>query len=112
MERVKGVDFLIPEGEMVVGDGDSRLKEELDKLRSSGVAQVVVDFSKVPYIDSSVLGQLVHGYTLLKSEGGGLKLLNPCRRITDLLTITRLITVFEIFKSREEALASYRPTAS
>ncbi|MEE8585476.1 MAG: STAS domain-containing protein [Acidobacteriota bacterium] len=99
--------FIIPEGELLAGQGDSELKEELDRLRIEGKKRVVVDFSQVPYIDSSILGQLVHGYSVLKKEGGGLKLLSPSKRIIDVLTLTRLITVFEIFQNRDEAIASW-----
>lgn len=99
--------FIIPEGELLAGQGDSELKEELERLRAEGGKRVVVDFSSVPYIDSSILGQLVHGYSVLKKEGGGLKLLNPSKRILDVLNLTRLITVFEIFENRDEAIASW-----
>ncbi len=108
MESLDGVFFLTPEGELLAGQGDVELKEELEKLREAGHLRVVVDFSSVPYIDSSILGQLVHGYSVLKKQGGGLKLLNPCKRIVDVLSLTRLITVFEIFNTREEAVASWK----
>ncbi len=107
VERHDDVHVITPEGEMVTGDADVRLKEAFDKILRGGGARVVVDFSTVPYIDSSVLGQLVHGYSLLKKRGGGLKLLNPPRRILDLLSLTRLITIFEIFQDRAEALKSW-----
>lgn len=107
VEHRDGVHFIIPEGEMITGEADIRLKEELDKLLRTGDFRVVVDFTSVPYIDSSVLGQLVHGYSMMKKQGGALKLLNPSQRILDLLSLTRLITIFEIFQSSEEALASW-----
>lgn len=108
VEEADGVHFIVPEGEMVTGDGDVRLKAEFEKLISGGHFRVVLDFSEVPYIDSSVLGQLVHGYSLLKKNGGSLKFVSPTRRILDLLTLTRLITVFEIYSTRAEAAASWK----
>ncbi len=92
---------------MVTGEGEQRFKDELNRASAAGELRVVVDLSEVPYIDSSVLGQLVHGFTLLKKEGGALKLVNPSRRVMDLLKLTRLITIFDVFKSREEAIASW-----
>jgi anti-sigma B factor antagonist len=109
VEEEGGVCFIIAEGQLLAGEGDSRLKQELDQLRGEGKFRVVVDFSKVPYIDSSVLGQLVHGYSTLKKEGGGLKLLKPSKRIIDLLSLTRLITVFEIYQNRQDAVDSWKP---
>jgi len=111
VERDGNVYFIIPQGQMLAGEGDIRLKQELDRLRGEGNRRIAIDFSGVPYIDSSVLGQLVHGYSLLKKEGGGLKLLNPPKRIIDLLSLTRLITVFEIYPSRQGILDSWK-TAS
>ncbi len=107
VEEEAGVCFILPEGQLLAGDGDIGLKRELDRLRSEGKREIAIDFSQVPYIDSSVLGQLVHGYSLLKKEGGALKLLRPSKRIIDLLTLTRLITIFEIYQTRQEVLQSF-----
>jgi anti-sigma B factor antagonist len=111
VEREGDIFFIVPQGQMLAGEGDIRLKQELDRLRTEGHRRVAVDFSGVPYIDSSVLGQLVHGYSTLKKEGGGLKLLNPPKRIIDLLSLTRLITVFEIYQSRQGVLESWQSRA-
>ncbi|MDA2923519.1 STAS domain-containing protein [Acidobacteria bacterium AH-259-L09] len=108
VEDQEGVFFIIPSGELSTGEGDKRLRQELDRLQRAGNTKVVIDLSDVPYIDSSVLGQLVYGHSVLKKEGGGLKLLNPSKRIMDLLSLTRLISVFEISQSREEALAGWK----
>ena len=93
---------------MGAGSGDTRFREELDRLIQEGRKRVVVDFSKVPYIDSSVLGHLVHGYVTLKKRGGNLRLLSPSKRILDLLSLTRLITIFEIYESRKGVLDSWK----
>jgi anti-sigma B factor antagonist len=107
VEEEGGVCFITPEGQMLAGEGDVRLKQELDRLRSQGKVRVVVDLAAVPYIDSSVLGQLAHGFSLLKKEGGALKLVNPSKRVTDLLSLTRLISVFQIYRSRQEAVDAW-----
>lgn len=108
VEEEGGVYFVVPEGKMGAGSGDTRFREELDRLIQEGRKRVVVDFSKVPYIDSSVLGHLVHGYVTLKKRGGNLRLLSPSKRILDLLSLTRLITIFEIYESRKGVLDSWK----
>ena len=79
----------------------------LVRLIEEGHYKVAVDFSRVPYIDSSVLGQLLHGYAQLQQLGGTLKILGLSKRIQGLLELTRLITVFEVFSDREELLNSW-----
>lgn len=107
VEREGDIYFIVPEGELLAGQGDDRLRDELDRLHSQGSTKVVIDFSKVPYIDSSILGQMVHGYSMFKKAGGDLKLLNPSKRIIDVLSLTRLITVFEVYKNRQQILESW-----
>ena len=106
-EEEKGIQVLILKGEMVTGEGDVRLREEVERLFNEGCLRIVVDFSQVPYIDSSVLGQLVYGYSLMRENGGNLKILSPSPRIKDLLDVTRLATVFDIFTDRTEAVESW-----
>lgn len=112
VEQRDGVYFIVAEGELVTGEADAWLKLEFEKLLRNGATRVVFDCTEVSYIDSSVLGQLVHGYSLMKKRGGALKLLNPSRRVLDLLSLTRLITVFEIFKSADEAISSWKAQSS
>jgi len=107
IEQQGDIHFLVPEGQMLAGEGDVRLKQELDRLRAQGMKRIAIDLTAVPYIDSSVLGQLVHGYSQLKKEGGSLKLLNPPKRILDLLSLTRLLSIFEIYKSRQDLIDSW-----
>lgn len=106
-EEQDGIYFIVPQGELLAGQGDAELKAEMDRLIGEGQRKVVVDFSDVPYIDSSILGQLVHGYSILKKEGGALKLLNPSKRIIDVLNLTRLISVFEVYEDRNQVISSF-----
>ena len=107
VEQSDGIQFIVPVGQMVAGDGDVQLREAFDALLSSGVDRIAIDFSQVPNIDSSVLGQLVHGYARLKENGSTLKLLEPTRKIQALLELTRLISVFEVFTDRETLIQSW-----
>ena len=107
IERQKEIFLLTASGELVAGEGDERIRQELDRVHESGNTRVILDLSDVSYLDSSVLGQLIHGHSVLGKAGGGLRLVNPSQRVTDLLKLTQLITIFEIYPSREEALAGW-----
>jgi anti-sigma B factor antagonist len=66
-----------------------------------------MNLAGINYIDSTGLGELVSGYRLIKSEGGELKLLNLNKKVTDLLQITKLYTVFDIHSQEAQAVASF-----
>lgn len=103
VEKEGNVAFIIPPGEWVAGDdGETGFQEAIASLQKEGTIRVVVDLSGVNYMDSSALGQLVHGYSILKKGGGSLKLLKPSKRIIDLLSVTRLLAVFEVYQSRSD----------
>jgi anti-sigma B factor antagonist len=69
--------------------------------------RILLNLADVPYIDSAGLGEVVRTYTTVSRQGGQLKLVNLTKRITDLLMITKLLTVFETFDEEQEALQSY-----
>ena len=71
----------------------------------------MLNLADVPYIDSAGLGEIVRTYTTVSRQGGSLKLLNLTKRITDLLSITKLLTVFETFDSENEAVQSFSASA-
>ena len=79
----------------------------INSLIGQGRKKLLLNLEAVPYIDSAGLGEVVRAYTTVSRQGGKLKLLNLTKRIEDLLTITKLITVFEVFESEEEAVKSY-----
>ena len=62
----------------------------------------------MPYVDSAGLGEIVRTYTTVSRKGGKLKLLNLTKKIQDLLSITKLLTVFETYESEDEAVRSYQ----
>jgi anti-sigma B factor antagonist len=94
-------------GKILLGEGDVQLREAIQNQLQKGVRKLVLNLSDVPYMDSAGLGEIVRCYTTVSREGGKLKLLNATSRIKDLLTITKLITVFEHFESEEEAVRSF-----
>jgi len=94
-------------GKVTLGEGDEVLKDKINSLILQGHKQMLLNLADVPYIDSAGLGEIVRTYTTVSRQGGQLKLVNLTKRITDLLMITKLLTVFETFDSEQEALKSF-----
>jgi anti-sigma B factor antagonist len=107
-ERRSGdVTILDVEGKILLGEGDVQLRHKFVELIERGENKLVLNLANVPYMDSGGLGEIVRNYSTTMSNGGKLKLLNATKRINDLLTITKLITVFEIFDDEAAAVASF-----
>ena len=94
-------------GKITLGEGDELLKDKVNSLVNQGHRKILLNLGGVPYIDSAGLGEVVRTYTTVSRQGGSLKLLNLTKRITDLLSITKLLTVFETFDSESEAIQSF-----
>lgn len=94
-------------GKLTIGDGAQLLKDKTESLVFQGRKQVIVNLAEVPYIDSGGLGQLVASYTSLTKAGGRLTLLGVNTKNHDLLSITRLVSVFETFDTERAAIESY-----
>jgi anti-sigma B factor antagonist len=108
-ERVIGdVTILDLKGKMTLGEGDELLKDKINSLIHQGQKKLLLNLEGVPYIDSAGLGEIVRTYTTVSRQGGNLKLVNLTKRITDLLSITKLLTVFETFDTEPEALKSFQ----
>ena len=111
-ERVVGdVVVLDLKGKITLGEGDELLKDKVNSLVNQGYKKIVLNLGGVPYIDSAGLGEVVRTYTTVSRQGGSLKLLNLTKRITDLLSITKLLTVFETFDSEQDAIRSFAVSA-
>ena len=107
-ERAVGsVTILDLKGKITLGEGDEALKDKINSLILQGHKKMLLNLGDVPYIDSAGLGEIVRTYTTVSRQGGQLKLVNLTKRITDLLSITKLLTVFETFDNEAEALKSY-----
>jgi anti-sigma B factor antagonist len=94
-------------GKITLGEGDELLKDKVNSLVNQGHRKIVLNLAEVPYIDSAGLGEIVRTYTTVSRQSGSLKLLNLTKRITDLLSITKLLTVFETFETEDEAVRSF-----
>src|SRR6478672_3419220 len=111
-ERVDGtVTILDLKGKITLGDGDEALKDKVNSLVQQGRTRILLNFADVPYIDSAGLGEIVRTYTTVSRQGGQLKLVNLTKRITDLLSITKLLTVFETFESEPKELKGFSEVA-
>ncbi len=99
-------------GKITLGDGgDVALKETVRDLVSQGQKKLLLNLGDVSYVDSAGLGEIVQSYATVNKNGGRLKLLNVTKRIKDLLSITKLLTVFETYDSEAEAVASFSAPA-
>jgi anti-sigma B factor antagonist len=108
---VDDVTILDLKGKMTLGEGDELLKDKVNSLVNQGRRKIVLNLAEVPYIDSAGLGEVVRTFTTVSRQGGSLKLLNLTKRITDLLSITKLLTVFETFESESDAVRSFSASA-
>jgi len=104
---VDDVTILDLKGKITLGEGDEALKDKVNSLALQGRRRILLNLADVPYIDSAGLGGVVSTYTTISRQGGQLKLVNLTKRITDLLSITKLLTVFETFDSEAEAIKSF-----
>jgi anti-sigma B factor antagonist len=104
---VDAITILDLRGKLTSGEGAQLLKDKSESLVFQGRNRVIVNLAAVPYIDSGGLGQLVACYTTLAKAGGRLKLLNVSTKNHDLLSITKLVAVFDTFDNEREAIESY-----
>lgn len=104
----EGVGILTLKGRLTVGEASS-LREKVNALASRGVQNVVLDLSHLDYIDSTGLGSMVICYTTLKKQGGAVKLVNLNKRNIELLLLTKLHTIFEVFPEVQDAVNSFFP---
>jgi len=106
--KLESVVVLDLKGKLTIGEGDELLKERINDLMQQGHKNLLLNLEDVPYVDSAGLGEIVRTYTTVSRQGGSLKLVNLTKRITDLLAITKLLTVFDTFDSEAEAVSSFK----
>lgn len=99
--------ILTLKGNVMGGPDGAKLHDTLHDLKEDGKTNIVVDLSKVKFMNSSGLGMLISAMTTMRNAGGDLRLANVADRIQSLLVITKLITVFKHFESVDEAAKSF-----
>jgi anti-sigma B factor antagonist len=105
--QVGDVTVIDAAGRITLGDGASTLRDDIRDLAAKGDKKILMNLSEVSYIDSSGIGELVSGFTTVTNHGGQLKLLGLSKRVKDLLQITKLYTVFEVFEDEAAAVRSF-----
>ena len=94
-------------GRIVFGDESSLLREEVKKVIQDGAKRIVLNLGEVNYIDSGGLGTLVALHTTAHNSGANIKLANLTKRVGDLLQVTKLLTVFDVYPSESAAISSF-----
>lgn len=94
-------------GKITIGSGDVKLRELIDEALAAGKKNILVDLAGVTTIDSSGIGEMVACYTTVTKKGGHLKLLRLSPKINDILQVTQLITVFDVYDDEQEAIRSF-----
>ena len=108
-QRMAGnVAIITVDGDITLNKGgDVLLKDKVQSLIQQGNKNIVIDLSRVSYVDSAGLGQLVQAYATTKNKGGALKLVNVTKKLKDLLVVTKLLTVFDTYDDEKSALSSF-----
>jgi anti-sigma B factor antagonist len=107
--EVGGVSVIDMDGRITLGEGGHLLRDLIAERLGAGQKKIVMNLAGINYIDSTGLGELVSSYRQVKSQGGELKLLNLNKKVSDLLQITKLYTVFDIHNDESQAVASFHP---
>ena len=105
--QVSGVTVLDLQGDIIIGSGGRELSGALRRLVEGGERKVLLNLAGTRYVDSSGLGHLIACRNLVRGAGGQLKLLRLTERVRDIMVITKLVTVFDVFEEEPAALASY-----
>ncbi len=105
----EGIIILDLKGRLIVGEPSVRLRESINQEVAQAKNRIVLDLAEVDYIDSTGLGSMVICYTTLQKAGGTVKLLKLNKRNIELLLLTKLSTIFEIFGDEQDAINSFFP---
>jgi len=106
--EVAGVNILDLSGRITLGEGSVQLREAIRGLIGKGKKKILLNLGDVNYIDSSGLGELVSAFTTAKNQQADIKLLNLTKKVHDLLQLTKLVTVFDIYDDEASAIASFK----
>jgi anti-sigma B factor antagonist len=107
--EIEGIQIIDLSGRLVAGPEATEMRRAFEELRDQSKNRVVLNLRGVEYIDSTGLGTLVIGHSIASDSGGSMKLLNLSRRSAQLLILTKLSTVFEMFDDEQSAINSFFP---
>jgi anti-sigma B factor antagonist len=106
--EVGGVTVLDLGGKITLGEGSVQLRDAVRGLIAKGTKNILLNLAEINYIDSSGLGELVGAFTNARNQAANLKLLKLTRKVHDLLQLTKLYTVFDIYDDEASAIASFK----
>ena len=106
--QVDGITILDLSGRITLGEGSVTLRDAVHDLVAKGSKHILLNLENISYIDSSGIGELVSAFTSVKNSGGELKLLNLTKKVHDLLQITKLYTVFDIWDNEASAVTAFK----
>jgi anti-sigma B factor antagonist len=106
--QLDGVTILDLSGKITLGEGSVQLRDAIRDLIGKGVKSILLGLGNVTYIDSSGLGELVSAFTTAKNQNADVKLLNLTKKVKDVLQVTKLYTVFDIYDDEASAIASFK----
>ena len=107
LRQVDGILVVDMSGRITLGEGCTQLRELVRDQLGKGTKHLLLNLADVTYIDSSGIGELVSGFTTVSNQGGKLKLLNLTKKVHDLLQITKLYTVFDVYDDEAKAVTSF-----
>ena len=108
-ERQAGdVTILDMSGKVAIGESSQALRSAIRRLGKEGKKKILLNLEKVGNMDSTGLGELIASYTTISRDGGQLKLLHLTGKLQDLLVITKLLTVFDVYDNESDALGSFK----
>jgi anti-sigma B factor antagonist len=106
MRQRDGITILDPKGKLIIGSGDLALRHSLQEALNAGATKIIINLQGVTTIDSTGVGELVTGYTTATRRGANLKLA-ASPKLQNILPITQLITVFDVYDTEDEAIGSF-----
>jgi anti-sigma B factor antagonist len=106
--QLDGVTILDLSGRITLGEGSVQLRDAIRDLISKGEKNILLSLGDVNYIDSSGLGELVSAFTTAKNQNAEVKLLNLTKKVKDVLQVTKLYTVFDIYDDEAHAISSFK----
>ena len=106
--QVDGITILDLSGRITLGEGSVTLRDAVHDVVAKGSKHILLNLENISYIDSSGIGELVSAFTSVKNSGGELKLLNLTKKVHDLLQITKLYTVFDIWDNEASAVTAFK----
>lgn len=110
--QVGDVTVIDAAGRITLGEGASAFRDTIRDLAAKQNKKLLLNLAEVSYIDSSGIGEMVSGFTTVTNNGGHLKLMGLSKRVKDLLQITKLYTVFEVYDDEADAVRSFSQAGS